>query len=246
MLQGIYLASQSMSTLMDKQDLIANNLANINTTGYKESNLFAKTFQKALENDQRQPFVNQEIHPDQVYTDYTEGAMRATGSSFDAMIKGSGFFTIMTPDGIRYSRNGNFSLDAEGYLVTNQGGKVMSTNGYIRIEKDKNPTLVINERGEVTQDEQPLGQLRIADFQKPYKMVRDGDSMFRPLLPDNPEIPSAGCAIKQGYLEGSNVNIIRNMVQMIGAYRNFEADQRAMLAQDQTLDKAVNQVGRVG
>lgn len=245
MLQGIYLATQSMTTLMDKQDQIANNLANINTTGFKQSSLFVKTFQKCLENDQRQPFVNQEVHPDQVYVDYSEGAMRSTGSPLDAMIKGAGFFTVMTPDGVRYTRNGNFSLDAEGYLTNNQGSRVMSTDGFIRIEKDKNPNVLINERGEVIQDNEIIGVLRIADFQKPYRLIREGESLLRPQLPDNPEIASPGFAVKQGYLEGSNVNIIRNMVQMIGAYRNYEADQRALLAQDQTLDKAVNQVGKV-
>jgi flagellar basal-body rod protein FlgF len=246
MIQGIYLAAQSMTTLMDKQDQIANNLANLNTTGYKESNLFVKTFQKYLNNDQRQPFVNQEIHPDEVTIDFSQGPSRHTGNNLDMQLQGAGFFTVMTGNGLRYTRNGNFSMDAEGYLVTAQGDKVMGNDGYIRIEPDRNPAVMVNERGEVIQDNEIRGILRITDFQKPYKMLREGDSLFRPQLPDNPAAPSAGFAVKQGYLEASNANIIRNMVQMISSYRNFEADQRALLSQDQTLDKAVNQIGRVG
>jgi flagellar basal-body rod protein FlgG len=89
------------------------------------------------------------------------------------------------------------------------------------------------------------GQLRIADFQKPYKFTREGDSYFKPILPDNPEVASAGFGIRQGFLEASNVNTIRNMVQMIASFRNYEADQKALLSQDDTLQKAVNEVGKV-
>jgi flagellar basal-body rod protein FlgF len=245
MLQGIYLATQSMTTLMDKQDQIANNLANINTTGYKESNLFIKTFEKYLNDDQRQPYVNEEIKPDEVYINYGEGPARQTGNNFDLQIHGSGFFTVMTSDGVRYTRNGNFSLDNDGFLVTANGSKVMAADGYIRLQRDRNTNVLINERGEVIQDNEIRGMLRIADFSKPYRMLREGNGLFRPQLPDNPEVASAGYAVKQGYLEGSNVSIIRNMVEMISAFRTYEADQRALLAQDQTLDKAVNQVGRI-
>jgi flagellar basal-body rod protein FlgF len=245
MLQGIYLASQSMTTLMDKQDQIANNLANVNTTGYKESNLFIKTFQKYLSNDERQPYVNEEIKPDEVYINYSEGPSRQTGNNFDLQIQGSGFFTVMTPNGVRYTRDGNFSLDADGYMVTSDGSKVMATDGYIRLERDRGTNVFIDGRGEVIQQDEIRGTLRIADFTKPYRLLREGNGLLRPQLPDNPEVASAGYVVKQGYLEGSNVSIIHNMVEMISAFRTYEADQRALLAQDQTLDKAVNQVGRI-
>jgi flagellar basal-body rod protein FlgG len=104
----------------------------------------------------------------------------------------------------------------------------------------------VNENGEVVQNGEVKGTLRIVDFDKPYKMLRFGESRFKPELPDAQERPSAGFVVKEGYLEGSNVNAIRNMVQMISTYRNFEADQKAVQAQDQTLEKAVNTVGRVG
>ena len=244
MIQGISLATQGMSALMQKQDQIANNLANVNTTGFKQSNLFIKSFEKYVDNEHRDPFVNREIKADEVYIDYREGTMKKTGNDLDCLIKGSGFFSIMTTQGLRYTRNGNFSLNPDGFLVTSDGSKVMANNGFIRFHKDGGK-IRINHDGEVLQGDEITGKLQIVDFKKPYRLLRDGNGCFRPQLPDNPVINSPGFIIKQGFLEGSNVNSIQNMVEMISSIRNYEADQRALQAQDQTLDKAVNSVGRL-
>jgi flagellar basal-body rod protein FlgF len=243
MIQGIYIASMGMTPLMDKQDQIANNLANINTTGFKQSGLFLKSYQKYLADDLQQPNINREIKADEVYIDYSEGSLRQTNSPLDVSIKGSGFFSVMTAEGVQYTRNGNFSLDPEGYLVTSDGSKVLGRDGYIKIEHEYSVT--VNEKGEVSQQGQISAILKIVDFDKPYSLLRCGESRFKPGNPIDAERVSAGYIAKQGYLETANVNVISNMVQMISAYRNFEADQRALLAQDQTLDKAVNMVGRM-
>jgi flagellar basal-body rod protein FlgG len=245
MLQGITLATQGMSVLMQKQDQIANNLANMNTTGFKQSNLFISAYEKYLNNDEMKPFANREITADEVHIDFREGPAMQTGNDLDLMVQGSGFFTVMTPNGVRYTRNGNFSLNQDGFLVTSDGSKVMSTEGFIRFDRDGG-TMRANTNGEILQGEIPRGVLRIVDFKKPYAMLRDGSSYFKPQLPNNPVVQSAGYVIKQGYLEGSNAGSIQNMVEMISTHRNYEADQRALLAQDQTLDKAVNSVGRLG
>lgn len=244
MIQGIYTASMGMTPLLQKQDQIANNLSNVNTTGFKQSGLFVKSFQKYLADDQLQPFVNCEIKADEVYIDYSEGAMKQTKNPLDLCIKGSGFFSVMTgDDGVQYTRNGNFSLNSEGFLVTSDGSKVLGTEGYIRVER--NIPVTVSDRGEVLQDNMSIGFLKVVDFDKPYKMQRCGEGRFRPLLPENPERQSKGFVVRQGYLESSNVDMIKNMVQMIAASRNFEAEQKALHAQDETLDQAVNQVGKV-
>lgn len=243
MIQGLYTASMGMTPLLQKQDQVANNLANINTTGFKQSGLFIKTYQKFLANDQLQPIVDRKIKADEVYIDYSEGPMKQTRAPLDLYIKGSGFFKVMTSEGVQYTRNGNFSIDPEGLLITSDGSKVMGTEGYIRIDQDK--PVNISETGEVIQNNEVKGVIKVTDFNKPYKMLRFGQSRFRPQLPDNPEIQSNGYVVEQGYLEGSNVDIIRNMVEMISAYRNFEADQKALHAQDETLEKAVTEVGRL-
>jgi flagellar basal-body rod protein FlgG len=233
-----------MTPLADQQDQIANNLANINTTGFKQSSLFAKSYHKFLENDQLQPFAENDIKADQVFVDYREGPMKSSKSPLDCCINGTGFFAVSAPDGIQYTRNGNFSLDPQGMLVTSDGSKVMGTEGFIRVEQEFPVT--ITERGEVLQNAESKGFLKIVDFEKPYSMRRCGESRFVPLLPGAPEQQSAGYVVRQGYLEGSNVDMIRNMVRMIGTYRTFEADQKALQAQDETLDRSVNQVGRIG
>lgn len=244
MIQGITLGVQGMTPLIQKQDQIANNLANINTTGFKQSSLFMSAYQKYLTNDEHKPFANREIKPDNVYIDYSEGPMKKTGNNLDVLIKGSGFFTVMTQNGVRYTRNGNFSINSDGFLITNDGSRVLGKNGFIRLSSQG--MVKINSTGEIMQGNEPKGTLQIVDFKKPYKLLRDGTSFFRPQLPDNPVVTSAGFYIKQGFLEGSNASPIKNMVEMIRAVRNFEADQRAIQAQDQTLDKAVNSVGRIG
>lgn len=244
MIQGLTLGVQGMTPLIQKQDQIANNLANINTTGYKQSGLFISSFEKYLTNDEHKPFANREIKPDNVYVDFSEGPMKKSGNDLDMLIKGSGFFTVMTQNGVRYTRNGNFSINADGFLITNDGSKVFGNNGFIRL--NGKGSVKINSSGEILQGNVTKDFLRISDFKKPYKLLRDGNSNFKPQLPNNPVIPSAGFVIKQGFLEGSNANPIQNMVQMIRAVRNFEADQRAIQSQDQTLDKAVNSVGRLG
>lgn len=243
MIQGLYTASRGMTPLMQKQDQIANNLANINTTGFKQSGLFVKSYQKYLANDQQQPFAEQDIKADEVYIDYREGVMKQTGGTLDVFIKGSGFFTILTSDGPQYTRNGNFAVDSEGLIVTSDGSKVLGTEGFIRVELEL--PVSISEQGEVLQGGESRGFIKVSDFEKPYTMLRSGNSLFRPELPGTPEVPSSGYLLRQGYLEGSNVDMIKNMVQMISSYRTFEADQKALQAQDETLDKAVNQVSRL-
>ena len=160
------------------------------------------------------------------------------------MIKGSGFFTIMTSEGVQYTRNGNFSLDPDGILITSDGSKVMGNDGYIRVDRELPVT--VTENGEVLQNNEARGVLKISDFGKPHSFRRMGESRFVPLSPENGPVESNGYSIRQGYLEGSNVDMIRNMVQMISSYRTFEADQKALHAQDETLEKSVNQVGKVG
>ncbi|MDR3013434.1 MAG: flagellar basal-body rod protein FlgF [Chitinispirillales bacterium] len=243
MIQGIYTASTGMVALAQKQDQIANNLANVNTTGFKQSGLFTAAYQHLLKDDNGRVFANREYKVDEVYIDFSEGSMRQTNGVLDLCIKGTGFFKLLTDDGVRYTRNGNFAIDNMGFLVTNNGSKVMGTEGFLRLEP--NETITITDRGEIIQGGYSKGFIKIVDFEKPYEMRRCGNSNFSPLNIEAVELISEGFLIRQGYLESSNVDMIRSMVQMISAHRNYEADQKALHAQDETLEKAVNQVAQV-
>jgi flagellar basal-body rod protein FlgF len=243
MLQGIHLAVQGMTTMMQKQDQIAHNLANVNTTGYKQSGLFTKSFQKYLANDQRQPFANREFRVDERYIDFSEGPMKKTDGKLDLTIRGTGFFTIMTPQGVRFSRNGNFSLDPDGYLVNSSGAKIMGTDGYIRL--DRTSDVLVTEKGDVMQEDKRVGTLRVSDFEKPYALIREGNGYFRPEKPEYEASKAVGFTIRQGFLEASNANPIRNMVEMIATHRQFDANQRAMTSQGETLEKSIREIPRV-
>jgi len=243
MIQGIKIAVQGMTVLQQKQDQIANNLANVNTTGFKSSSLFAKSYEKYLSDEKLRPYANREIKADEVFIDFSEGTMKKTDAPLDLTIKGSGFFSVMTASGIKYTRNGNFSIDPNGYLITNTGNKVLGKKGFIKLESDA--PVRFNTDGTVVQNGNDMGTLRISDFKKPYRMLREGSSLFAPKQPNNPAIVSSGFIVKQGYLEGSNSGSVKNMVEMITAYRNYEADQKAIQSQDETLDKAVNSVGKL-
>jgi flagellar basal-body rod protein FlgG len=243
MIQGIYIASTGMTALAQKQEQIANNLANVNTTAFKQSGLFTSAYQNLVQNDLRQVFANREIKVDTVHIDYSEGTMRQTNGDLDLFIKGSGFFKVMTDDGVRYTRNGNFSLDRQGILVAEDGSKIMGTEGFIRVEP--NEKITISETGEIIQNGYSKGFIKIVDFQKPYEMRRCGNNYFAPVNVEAVELQSQGYLLRQGYLESSNVDMIRNMVQMISAHRNYEASQKALHSQDDTLEKAVNQVANI-
>ncbi len=244
MIQGLTLATQGMTIMAQKQDEISNNLANINTTGYKSSGLFAKSFEKYMSNDKKEVFANREIKADNVFINYSQGPALKTSNDLDLMIQGTGFFTVQTPQGARFTRNGNFSIDSQGYLVTSDGNKVVGNTGAIRIDP-KLGTVTVNKDGEVMQSNISRGTLMISDFVKPYNMSRDGSSLFKPLPDDAKPVASKGFAVMQGFLEGSNVSPVRSMVEMIATYRNFESDQKALQAQDSTLDKAVNVVAKM-
>jgi len=244
MLGSIKHATQGMILQMHKQDQIANNLANVNTVGFKGSSLFAEEVEKYMNNPNHEVLPERILKVDETFIDYSEGVPMQTGNPFDLMIKGSGFFTIMTDTGIRYTRDGSFQPDSDGFLVDSNGGRVFGEDGFIRIDQTKGLVTVLDD-GKVMQDGREIDTLRISDFKKPYRMTRMGNNYFRPLQPDNPVLYSGGYIIKQGYLESSNVDTIKTMVEMISAHRSYDALSKAIQSEDSTLDKTVNQVGRM-
>ncbi len=244
MVSGIKHAVQGMTIQMRKQEQIANNLANINTTGYKGTGLFASSMERYLKNDKHQVDAVRELKADEVYTDYSEGSLRQTNNDLDFSLKGSGFFSVFTPEGMRYTRDGNFSLDDRGYLSTSSGDRVMGQKGFVRIEPEQGKVSVL-EDGSIMQNGQEIDKMRISDFKKPYKLLRMGDNYFRPELPNNPVVASQGYVVKQGYLETSNINPISAMTAMIASHKNYDVISKAIHSQDQTLGKTVSELAKI-
>lgn len=170
--------------------------------------------------------------------------MKATGNNGDFAIAGNGFFTVQGTNGENtFTRNGNFSVDPQGYLITNNCGRVMGFDGPIKIPPGKQYD--VNDRGIVTVEGQQVGRLRITEFGDLNELYKVGTSSYKPKDSTNVGQISSSPQIKQGFLEGSNVNIIGEMVQMMDIQRAYESNEKVLQAEDQMLQKAINEVGKV-
>jgi flagellar basal-body rod protein FlgF len=247
MIKGIYASGSGMMPRMLKIEVIANNLANINTTGFKRDNIFVQIMK---DTGVAQATGNGDLSGLNVreYTDFSEGSLNPTSNKLDLAIQGPGFFVAQSPNGPRYTRNGGFSLSTDGTLVTAQGYPVMGAGGPIQLpdmQKLSQGDISINETGEVTVDGRQIGKLEIANFEDTSVLKKDGGSDFVSDVPPKSGVADGkNIAIRQGYLEESNVNGIEEMVQMIELSRSFESAQKTMVSQDATLDKA-NDVGKL-
>ena len=182
-----------------------------------------------------------------VYSDYSQGTITSTGNKTDLAISDSNnsFFTIDFPtdtgDETRYTRDGSFSLNADGELVTAEGYKVMGENGPIILANSKD--FIVNNYGEILQNGEIVDRLQITTFKDTDALRKIGDNLVA--VEGDPEKAEFSGKIQQGFLESSNVNSVREMVNIINVTRAYEANQKVFQAQDETLEKAVNQVGSV-
>ncbi|MFH0919962.1 MAG: flagellar basal-body rod protein FlgF [Fibrobacterota bacterium] len=243
MVKGIYTASEGMKANLRKQETISNNLANVNTTGYKQTELFTRAMLTHTQNDQRQPFLNDEHTIDEVAVDYRPGPMVQTGNPLDVAIEGEAFFTVMRPDNtVAYTRNGALTIDKDGDLATLNGEKIIGeTDKAIPIQ---GKSVSLQTDGSVVVDGRIVNKLKMGQFEKPYFLVKSGYNLYEKSEQTLDAAPG-NFKLNQGHLEGSNVNPVETMVKMISSFRNYESDERAMQASDQTLNKAVNEVGRI-
>lgn len=243
MIRGIYTNAGSMLSLQLKQEITANNLANSNSTGFKKDGVFRKHLidHDTILRQNATDFRNLE-DVDGVEINFKQGELYATGNSLDTAIEGKGFFTIQTPDGIRYTRNGNFSLDQDGFIVTSNGHYLLGTNGPIQALGD---SIFIGDDGSVSVDNNLVDVLRMADFPEPYILSKIGNTLFEAADGTESATAAGSFKIRQGYLEESNVEMIQEMVNMIQLTRDFDSNQRSITMQDTTLDRAVNDIGRV-
>ncbi|MBN1968123.1 MAG: flagellar basal-body rod protein FlgF [Candidatus Delongbacteria bacterium] len=241
MVKGLYRSSGGMMQRMYEQDILANNLANLNTTGYKKDGGFLKQLIDAeLTLDIRNGKTN--FIGDQSYssTYFEEGKVVGTGNPLDVAITGDGFFEINTPDGIRYTRNGNFKLDVNGVLVDQMGNPVNGQGGQIVIEGD---VVQISPAGEVLVDGQTVDFLNVVSFNDPDLLVKEGNNLFDNFY-NEPVNQATNFQTIQGSYESSNVDAVRSMVDMIEVHRSYDSNSRVLTATDESLRKLVNDVSR--
>lgn len=249
MIKGLYTASSSMLANQRKMNIISNNLANIDTTGYKKDEGIQESFPEMMISliEKGKPArkigsLGTGVRLQETYTDFNQGSMIQTGNRLDLAIEGDGFFVVQTPEGLRYTRNGNFSLKENGQIVSNQGYPVMGENGPIQTIDGRD--ISINSRGQLYFDGLRGDRFLVVDFPETNQLTKIGDNLFASELEG--EEQAAGFQIQQGYLEKSNINMVQEMVKMIETSRYYDVNQKVISAYDGTLDKVVNSVGRLG
>lgn len=240
MLKGIYDAASGMLPQVIRQDATAHNLANANTAGFKRELVIAQEFSAAQQKAMGKQADWENVKVAEILIDFSQGSIEKTGSSMHLAIDGDAFFVVSTPDGEMYTRAGNFSLSNDGKLVTPDGHPVLAENGEIPINGGE---FVVDDRGRMTVDGNSVGTLRLVTFTQPYPLQRTAPGLYGRV----PGAPTPARAeefvLHQGSLERSNINIISEMVNMIESYRHFETAQRMVQIQDESLEKAINQLG---
>ncbi|NTV90141.1 MAG: flagellar hook-basal body protein [Clostridiales bacterium] len=258
MIRGLYTSGWGMLALEKKMDTISNNMANASTTGFKKDTVVYQSFPDAMFqriNDTRSNLNpsgkvgNLQLGSDvgEVYTYFSQGQLTATGSGTDLAISGadSAFFTVSGTDADGnateyYTRDGSFIVDKDGILKTSDGYTVVGKNGGVAVGSGE---FSINEAGEVIKNGEIIDKLKMTQITNTDTLRKFGANLLQKT--DTTEQEAFSGSIRQGYLEQSNVSIIKEMVNMITVTRSYEANQKMIQAMDTTLDMAVNQVGRV-
>lgn len=242
---GMYLAAAGALIQQQRLEVLANNVANINTAGYKGDQFI---FQIPEGEDARSfetPFggiqtLSPYAPPFATFTDFRQGALQHTGNPLDMAINGDGFFSIQTPGGIQYTRQGSFALDAEGVLTTPDGYPVLGEGGVITFEEG---TVEIDAEGNVFVDGDEVDRLRIAGFPNGDGLKKAGEGRFVPLEPQAGRQHPDNTTLSQGYIEAANVNPVRAMTEMIETSRMFEAYQKVITSADEATAKSIADVG---
>jgi len=282
MIPGLYTGASGMKAQLDRMDALSNNLSNVDVTGYKRDVSVSKAFPEMLlrrTNDNgvyKFPFGSADMSPvvgtvgsgveyNESYTVFEQGELQQSNNPFDLALDGEGFFSIETPTGERYTRNGSFHLSKEGILVTKEGLPVKGENGIIEIKKNN---FVVDKQGNVYQNATFAGdpqrlvsmeenewenmelidRLKVVTFDRPRFLKKQGSSMWKTTDQTGDQMAAAlgsETKVEQGFLENSNVNPVTEMVKMIEVNRAYEANQRTIKTQDELSGRLVNDVLKV-
>lgn len=248
MLRGLYMAGTGMLTQINKMDVISNNLSNVNTNNYKEDELVTSAFHDVLlnrlndgsTNNNSVGNINYGVYTDEVKTSFEQGSLEHTGDDLDIALQGQGFLTVAAPQGTRYIRGGSFQVNSQGYLATAEGYILMGSNGPVKVDSSN---FAIDKAGNVSTANGIINNLNVINFSDTNKLRKEGNSLFNTTAGNN-TVPFTG-EVVQGSVEHSNVNIIKQMVNMMETNRNYESNQRVAKMFDDSLNKAVNDVGKV-
>lgn len=281
MIRGIYTSASGMTSQIKKQETIADNLANVNTGAFKKSTTImeqgkefeiyrqeAQLDKKDLKKKSKLTKIGKlgtGVKVAENYLDFEQGSVKKTDNPLDFALEGKGFFSFETKNGIRYSREGSLNRDRDGYVVNNNGDRLIGYDiegqlGYVKSEENfkilDNGALV----NAVIDTEAVVTGLPEGFTFNPEDIYSDGDNVFMAQFEDvkmlsregatyyNADLTNAKFAenlkIHQGFLENSNVNTVKEMVELINCSRSYETNQKVLTSQNEVLDKTVNEIGK--
>lgn len=252
MIRGMYTAASGMLSAMRRMELATNNIANAQTVGFKQDRTALSTFDEMMIlQDGRPHAIPQDAQLGQLgmgtvaeepMIDFTQGSVQVTDRKLDFALEGPGFFALQTPDGVRYTRDGGFTLDA--------AGRLMNTEGHLVLGADGNPIqlppgdLKVEQDGVIKVDEQPVGQLQIVEFTLDQPLKKVGNNQFVARNEGDEPRPSPSTAVHQGAVEGSNLDMAGAQTTMLELQRAYQASQKMIQYQDEMVGRAVNDIAR--
>ncbi|MBQ8464904.1 MAG: flagellar basal-body rod protein FlgF [Alphaproteobacteria bacterium] len=234
-----YIALSRQMALWKQMNVVSNNVANMNTTGFKQEGTIFSTFvaqtlnAKDMGNDP--VYFTQDLA---TYTDFLEGALVETGNTFDVALQGDGFFAVETDQGISYTRKGNFTLDRNGMMVTTDGYPVLSQNNEPIFIAPTETEVVITEDGSVSTENGIIGRLNVVKFADNNKLVKRADTMFDNVA-GNQQTQADDVRVVQRSLEKSNVNAVEEMTKLIQLQRSYDFVQQMI---DEEHDRISNTI----
>ncbi|QNO15182.1 flagellar hook-basal body protein [Alkalicella caledoniensis] len=259
MIRGLHISKTGMITQQRKQENIANNIVNSNTTGFKKASsaiaadkdlflhrLNDEILRTSFGNTDKKPAVGplgMGVFLDETLTNFLQGNMIETNIKSDLAIAGNGFFTVEQGGQLFLTRDGSFNIDSQGNLVNGDGLYLHGSNGRITLPQGHNGQFSVSTNGQISVGDQFIDTIRITTIQNPHSLDKLGNNLFATTA----RTTEGGVQgeIIQGYLEGSNVDLADEMVELIATMRAYEANQRAIHAHDETLGKAVNEIASV-
>ncbi|HYP09265.1 MAG TPA: flagellar hook basal-body protein [Bryobacteraceae bacterium] len=232
-------AASGMRARLESLDMLANNLANSGTAGYKVDREFYSLYQDAeAAGGVLAPVI------DKPWTDFSQGMLQSTGRPLDLALDGKGFFAVNGPSGPLYTRNGAFRVAPSGDVTTAEGYPLRIAGANTTLRSTSNAPIEISADGSVTQGGAALGKLELVDF-GPGALAKQGTSYFRPIEGATPAAPTSA-QVQQGKLESSNVPSAESAVRLVSILRQFEMLQRAITIGGEMNKRSLEEVARVG
>lgn len=277
-MKNIWVPLSGQMAQLRKVETIANNIANANTAGFKRDEVVFKEHLTALsaKGSEDIHLPNKEFSPEDFYhtqgqenamvkvdgsfTDFTQGTLKPTNNPLDLALFGEGFYEVLTPHGVRFTRKGHFSISKDGEIVNDRGFKLLSPkvgdsqggdetalispeSRVIKVPPNLKK-LSISKEGEIFTEAGLITQISVVEFKDPHALRKQGNALYANPFETNTFETAKKTAVHQGFVEGSNVNAVKEMAELIKANRHFENIQKAISTYDNISGRAVNDISK--